>query len=60
MESLILRNSEENYGSSYDALSAKIRIRLKQFDSEVNDLKRKLNLSSTVSTLYPCIKIFYS
>ncbi|EEB18559.1 syntaxin-8, putative [Pediculus humanus corporis] len=53
MESLNLRNSEENYGSSYDALSAKIRIRLKQFDSEVNDLKRKLNLSSTVSTLTP-------
>lgn len=53
MENLNLRNNEKTSSQSYYALSAKIRIRLKQYGIEVNELKRKLNSPSIISTLYP-------
>lgn len=53
MENLNLRDVEKSSTQTYDALSAKIRIRLKQFGSEVNELKRKLNCASVATSLYP-------
>ncbi|KAK6645581.1 hypothetical protein RUM43_001858 [Polyplax serrata] len=53
MENLNLRDVEKSSTQTYDALSAKIRIRLKQFGSEVNELKRKLNCASVASSLTP-------
>lgn len=56
MEQLTSRDREERSSKIYDALSGKIRIRLKQYSTEVKQLNEKLNLASIVSTLYPFFK----
>lgn len=53
MEQLTSRDREERSSKIYDALSGKIRIRLKQYSTEVKQLNEKLNLGSIVSSLYP-------
>lgn len=53
MEQLTSRDREERSSKVYDALSGKIRIRLKQYSTEVKQLNEKLNLGSIVSSLYP-------
>lgn len=53
MENLNARNSENPSSHEYNAISGKIRIRLKQFSSEVNELRKKLSLASVTSALYP-------
>lgn len=53
MEQLTNRDREERSSKEYDALSGKIRIRLKQYSTEVTQLNDKLNLASYISSLYP-------
>lgn len=53
MEQLHARNKERPGTMSYDLLSGKIRVRLRQHGNEVNQLRDKLQLPSVVSHLYP-------
>lgn len=39
--------------SKYAQISADIRLRLKQYNNEVQQLRQKLDISSTTSAMYP-------
>lgn len=53
MEQLSLREREEKSSKTHDAISAKVRIRLKQYGTQVKQLNDKLSLASIISSLYP-------
>ncbi|XP_067004871.1 syntaxin-8 [Anabrus simplex] len=51
MEQLTIRSGEQKTSQSYSRLSAAIRIRMKQYSSEVLQLKEKLTLASSSGTI---------
>ncbi|KAL0271590.1 UNVERIFIED_CONTAM: hypothetical protein PYX00_008640 [Menopon gallinae] len=51
LEQLNLRNSHDVSSKEYDALSARIRNRLKQYTNQVEQLSKKLKLASVVSSI---------
>lgn len=53
MEQLSLRSREMRTSDKYARLSAAIRMRLKQYNNEVGQLKIKLSEASNSKLMYP-------
>lgn len=53
MEQLSLRSKEQKSSQQYNSLSASIRLRLKQFNNELGQLKKKLAEDSKIRSMYP-------
>lgn len=57
-----MRNGEPKTSKAYGSLSANIRLRMKQYTREVQQLKSKVDEASKLKTMYPlnsaCISIF--
>ncbi|KOC62524.1 Syntaxin-8 [Habropoda laboriosa] len=59
MEQLIARNKHPKSSQIYLTLSANIRIRLRQYNHEVQELKNKVDSALRSKTMYPFIILFY-
>jgi len=57
MEQLTLREGEPRISKLYASLSANIRLRMKQYTREVQQLKSKVEEASKLRTMYPFICI---
>lgn len=59
MEQLTARSREQKSSQGYDRLSATIRLRMKQYSSEVQELWNKLQTaaSSSSSSMFPFINL---
>lgn len=55
MEQLSLRQQESRISDNYTRLSAAIRMRLKQYNNEVRQLKMKLQDATNLLSMYPFI-----
>jgi hypothetical protein len=55
MEQLTVRSREQKTSQAYSRLSSAIRLRLKQYSSEVQQLKDKLSEASASHSMYPYI-----
>jgi hypothetical protein len=53
MEQLTLRSREQKTSQAYAHLSSAIRLRMKQYSSEVQQLKDKLSQASASHSMYP-------
>lgn len=53
MEQLTLRDREPRTSQAFAALSARIRIRLKQYNNQVRELRKKVNEACRQHTMYP-------
>lgn len=53
MEQLSLRQLEIKSSEKYSYISATIRLRLKQYNNEVNQLKEKINRAYSTQLMYP-------
>jgi hypothetical protein len=53
MEQITLRSREQKASQAYYRLSSAIRLRMKQFSSEVQQLKDKLSQASASHSMYP-------
>jgi hypothetical protein len=53
MEQLTLRSREEKTSQAYARISSAIRLRLKQYSSEVQQLKDKLSEATASHVMYP-------
>lgn len=64
MEQLTLRDGELKTSKAYASLSANIRLRMKQYTREVQQLKSKVDEASKSRTMYPfisiCVDFFFS
>jgi len=52
MEQLTMRDGESKTSKAYASLSANIRLRMKQYTREVQQLKSKLEEASKLRTMY--------
>ncbi|XP_032676423.1 syntaxin-8 isoform X3 [Odontomachus brunneus] len=59
MEQLTMRDSEPKTSKVYASLSANIRLRMKQYTREVQQLKSKVEEASKSRTMYPFILITF-
>jgi len=59
MEQLTMRDGEPKTSKAYASLSANIRLRMKQYTREVQQLKCKLEEASKLKTMYSFICIFF-
>jgi hypothetical protein len=59
MELLTLRDQEPKTSQAFASLSANIRMRLKQYSSQVQELKFKVNEANRQHTMYPYKFYFY-
>lgn len=57
MEQLTLREGEPKASKVYASLSANIRLRMKQYTREVQQLKSKVEEASKLRTMYPFIYV---
>lgn len=57
MEQLTLREGEPKASKVYASLSANIRLRMKQYTREVQQLKSKVEEASKLRTMYPFISL---
>jgi len=53
-----MRDGESKTSKAYASLSANIRLRMKQYTREVQQLKSKLEEASKSRTMYPFISIY--
>ena len=53
MEQLTVRSREQKTSQAYARLSSSIRLRMKQYSSEVQQLKEKLTQASLSHSMYP-------
>lgn len=53
MEQLTVRSAEQKTSQEYARLSSAIRLRMKQYSSEVQQLKDKLSEASSTHSMYP-------
>lgn len=53
MEQLSLRSKESKSSQQFISMSATIRIRLKQFNNELTQVKKKLDEESKTRSMYP-------
>lgn len=53
MAQLTLRGTEQKTSQAYARLSSAIRLRMKQYSSEVQQLKDKLSQASASRSMYP-------
>lgn len=53
MEQLTLRSREQKTSQAYARISSVIRLRLKQYSSEVQQLKDKLSEATASYAMYP-------
>jgi len=53
MEQLTLRSREQKTSQAYARISSAIRLRLKQYSSEVQQLKDKLSEATASHAMYP-------
>jgi DNA-binding SARP family transcriptional activator len=53
MEQLTVRSREQKTSQAYARLSSAIRLRMKQYSSEVQQLKDKLSEASASHAMYP-------
>lgn len=59
MEQLTLRNKHPKVSQAYASLSANIRIRIKQYNKEIQQLKSKVDDALRFKTMYPFVCAFY-
>lgn len=57
MEQLTLREGEPKASKIYASLSANVRLRMKQYTREVQQLKSKVEEAFKLRTMYPFISI---
>ena len=58
MEQLTMRDGEPKTSKVYASLSANIRLRMKQYTREVQQLKCKVEEASKLKTMYSSVYIF--
>lgn len=58
MEQLTERQKYPRTSNKYGTVSATIRLRLKQFNTEVQQLKEKLNTANVSSAMYPYLNLY--